>query len=238
MKIALVGYGRMGKAIEAIAQEEGHEIGLRITSANAQELTAENLQGTDVAIEFSLPKTAPENIETCLRAGIPVVCGATAWQEEWPRIEGVVEETGGALLAAANFSIGVNLLYAVNRYLADLMAQQSQYDVRMKEIHHTRKLDAPSGTAIHLAEAILQRLNRKQVWVNEATEDPRKLAILSERVGDVKGTHEVTYRSEIDTISIRHEAHSRRGFAEGALRAAEWIIGKQGVLGMEDMLGL
>jgi len=238
MKIALVGYGRMGKAIEAIAQEEGHEIVLRITSANAQELGVENLRRAEVAIEFSRPETAPANIETCLRAGIPVVCGATGWQEEWPRIEGVVEETGGALLAAANFSIGVNLLFAVNRYLADLMAQQPQYELSMREAHHVHKLDAPSGTAIHLANEILKRLPRKESWVNGPTDDFQKLPILSEREGEINGIHEVIYRSEIDTLSIRHEAHSRRGFAEGALRAAEWIIGKKGVLGMEDMLGL
>lgn len=234
----------MGKAIEGLARDAGHEIILRIDDTNLKELTEENLQKADVAIEFSRPEGAFENIRACLESGLPVVSGTTGWLDRFEEAKVLCRETNGAFLYASNFSIGVNLFFALNRYLAELMAGQEQYDVAMEEIHHTQKLDAPSGTAITLAEAVLQRLRRKEDWVSieEGNADnPQSgqtdISITSKRIGRTPGTHVVSYRSDIDTITIRHEAHSREGFARGALRAAEWIVGKQGVFEMKDMLG-
>jgi len=244
MKIALLGYGKMGKAIEGLARGAGHEIILRIDDGNLDDLKEENLQSADVAIEFSRPEGAFENIRTCLEAGVPVVSGTTGWLDRFEEAKVLCREKNGAFLYASNFSIGVNLFFALNRYLAELMAGQEQYDVAMEEIHHTQKLDAPSGTAITLAEAILQRLRRKEDWVSIEGEKEDKakpgqndIPITSKRIGQVAGTHEIAYRSDIDTITIRHEAHSREGFARGALQAAEWIVGKEGVFEMSDMMG-
>lgn len=245
MKIALIGYGKMGQTIDRLAKAAGHEVVLKISSSNAAELTPENLRPADVAIEFSRPETAFENITLCLRSGVPVVVGTTGWLDRLEEAKNRCKINGGAFLYASNFSIGVNIFFAVSRYLAGLMEGRPQYDVRMEEIHHTQKLDHPSGTAITLAEGILNEISRKKFWTarlegddngqNGATAE--QLPILSKRIEHVPGTHIVTWASGIDTIEISHTAHSREGFAAGALAAAEWIIGKQGYFEMKDMLG-
>ncbi|MEN0006792.1 MAG: 4-hydroxy-tetrahydrodipicolinate reductase [Bacteroidota bacterium] len=237
MRIGLLGYGKMGKAIEPIAIERGHEIGLKITSQNSKDLTASSIAQLDVAIEFSRPETAFDNIKCCLEQKVPVVVGTTAWLDRLDEAKALCEKTGGALLWASNFSIGVNLFFAVNRILAKYMADQPQYAVALEEIHHTQKLDAPSGTAITLAEAILAELPNKKSWKNTATTDESTIPIVSKREGQVPGTHEIVYQSPIDTITIRHEAHSRKGFAMGAVLAAEWLVGKAGFFDMNDFLG-
>lgn len=237
-KIAILGYGKMGKAIEQLALDAGDDIVLRIDADNTEELTTDNIKAADVAIDFSRPEAGFHNITFCLRAGVPVVSGTTGWLDRFGEVEKLCAEQEGAFFYASNFSVGVNLFFALNRQLAQLMEDWPQYQPEMTEIHHTQKLDAPSGTAITLAEAMMERLSRKSAWRNEATEDPAVIPILSEREGDVKGTHEIRYASPVDTITIRHEAHSREGFAKGALQAAHWLVGKQGVFGMKDMLGL
>jgi len=237
MKIALIGYGKMGKTIERLAREKGHDIVLIIDKDNAQDFTKENLQKADVAIEFSQPESALENIKKCLEAGVPIIVGTTGWLEHLDEARTICERTGNAMIQATNFSIGVNLFFALNRYLAKMMNIQSQYDVQIEEIHHTQKLDAPSGTAITLANGILQEIERKTKWVNHDTDVKHELSILSKRIDPAPGTHEVTYRSDIDTIKISHEAHSREGFALGAIAAAEWIVGKKGFFTMQDVLG-
>ncbi len=237
MKIVLIGYGKMGKAIEKIALTEGHEVVLKIGSDNVAELTKAGLQQADVAIEFSRPETAFANIQLCLEAGIPVVVGTTGWLDHWEEAKSLCVKQGGALFVASNFSVGVNIFFALNRYLAKLMEQQAQYEVTMEEIHHTQKLDAPSGTAITLAEGILAEISRKKSWVKGDDGNAAEIPIVSKREGQVPGTHKIQYLSEIDTLTIQHEAHSREGFARGALQAAGWIIGKKGAFGMSDMLG-
>ena len=221
MKIALLGYGKMGRTIESLATAAGDEIVLRIGSANAADLTTEKLRRADVAIDFSLPDTAFDNVSACLRAGVPVVCGTTAWLDRLEEAKQLCADTKGAFLYASNFSVGVNIFFAVNRYLADLMREQPQYGVRVEETHHTAKLDAPSGTAKTLAEAL-----------------PPGTRITAHRVDPAPGTHVVTYDSPIDSIEIKHTAHSREGFARGALQAARWLVGKEGFFGMADVLGL
>ncbi|MCB0598305.1 MAG: 4-hydroxy-tetrahydrodipicolinate reductase [Phaeodactylibacter sp.] len=237
MKIALLGYGKMGRAIEQLALQDGDEIVLRADSGTSEEAARDFIQSADVAIEFSRPESAFGNIRLSLEAGVPVVCGTTAWLDRLEEAKALCEKCQGALLYASNFSIGVNLFFALNRYLAEMMAQLPQYKARMEEIHHAQKLDAPSGTAITLAEDILERMPGLSRWVNEQAGSPQELPILSKREGDVPGTHEVQYASAIDTITIRHEAHSREGFARGALLAARWLVGKQGYFEMKDMLG-
>lgn len=237
-KIAILGYGKMGKAIEQLALDAGDEIVLRIDASNTGELRADNLKKAAVAIDFSRPEAGFENIMACIEAGIPVVSGTTGWLDRYAEVERACREKEGAFFYASNFSIGVNLFFALNQQLAELMEDWPQYRPEMTEIHHTQKLDAPSGTAITLAEALLERLSRAREWRNEPTEAEGVLPIVSEREGDVKGTHEIRYRSDVDTIMIRHEARSREGFARGALQAAHWLIGKTGVFGMKDMLGL
>lgn len=242
MKIAIIGYGKMGKTIEKLALEAGHEVILKIDSRNQSSLTGENLRKADVAIEFSRPETAFENIKTCLKAGIPVVVGTTAWLDKLDEAKKLCEKTDGAFFYASNFSIGVNIFFALSRYLAGLMDDQPQYDVSMEEIHHKQKLDHPSGTAITLAEGILKNLHRKSAWV-ASLDEPKpgisgsELPIVSKRIDPAPGTHIVTWASGIDTIEISHTAHSREGFAAGALAAAEWIVGKKGSFEMKDMLG-
>ena len=242
MRIAIIGYGKMGKTIERLALKNGHEIVLKISSQNLSDLTPENLQRADAAIEFSRPERAFDNIATCLQAGVPVVVGTTAWLGRLEEAKKLCTETGGAFFYASNFSIGVNIFFAVNRYLAGLLNEQPQYDVRMEEIHHTQKLDHPSGTAITLAEGILKKLDRKSSWaasLNAPKSDitASELPIVSKRIDPAPGTHIVTWASDIDTIEISHTAHSREGFAASALAAAEWIVGKTGFFEMKDMLG-
>jgi 4-hydroxy-tetrahydrodipicolinate reductase len=237
MRIALIGYGKMGKAIEKIALARGHEIVLRIQSANLQDRTIENLQKADVAIEFTGPEAALDNIQQCLLAGTPVVSGSTGWLAEWNSVAQTCTEKKGAFLYASNFSVGVNIFFEINKQLAALMSNQMSYDVQITEIHHTQKKDAPSGTAITLAEQVLEKLSRKRRWVNHPSKLPEDLAIISERTDPAPGTHIVDYQSGVDTISITHTAHNREGFAIGAVLAAEFLQHKTGIFGMKEVLG-
>jgi len=238
MNIALIGYGKMGRAIEEIALQKGHNIVLRISSKNTGELTAEHLQKADVAIEFTNPHSAIDNIKKTLDAGVPVVCGSTGWLQHWEEMKAYCEEKKGALLYASNFSIGVNLFFELNTYLAKLMASYPDYDVMLEEIHHTQKKDAPSGTAITLAEQILQHITNKKRWVNDKSNDKEDLSIISKRIDPASGTHTIKYSSNIDDIEITHTAHNRRGFASGAILAAEFLQNKEGIYTMKDVLHL
>ncbi|MFZ9695744.1 MAG: 4-hydroxy-tetrahydrodipicolinate reductase [Chitinophagaceae bacterium] len=237
MKIALIGYGKMGKAIEEIALQKGHEIVLRVNTESRDTLRIEELREAQVAIEFTTPHAAKENILLCFQAGIPVVCGSTGWTSELPSIENICKQQQGSLLYASNFSVGVNLFFELNKKLAALMAPQSSYEVILEEIHHTQKKDAPSGTAITLAEQILQAIDRKKQWVNDISENPEDLEIISQRIDPAPGTHHVKYSSVVDDIEIIHTAHSRKGFAAGAVLAAEFLVNKKGVYSMKDVLG-
>lgn len=238
MKIALIGYGKMGHAIEEIALQKSYEIVLKIDVNNSNELTKENLQKANVAIEFTSPHSAVENLKKCFDAGVPVVCGSTGWLEKWNEIKQYCLDKNGSFVYASNFSIGVNLFFEVNTFLAKLMEKHKEYDVLLEEIHHTQKKDAPSGTAITLAEQVLQNITRKKVWVNHISDKNEELAIISERIDPAPGTHKVKYRSSIDDIEIIHTAHNRKGFASGAVLAAEFIQGRKGVYNMKDVLGL
>ena len=232
MKIALLGYGRMGKAIEKIALERGHEIVIR---KDLEPLEAD-LSIADVAIDFSHPNAAFENIVSCIDAGVPVVSGTTGWLEKMPEVKNYCRQKKGDFLYASNFSIGVNVFFNLNAYLARLMSQIRGYEVSMEEIHHVHKLDAPSGTAISLAEGILESSAKESWTIDEPKE--KEFHIRVKREGEVPGTHIVNYDSEVDSISIMHKAHSRTGFALGAVVAAEWIAGKKGVFSMHDVLGI
>lgn len=235
MKIALIGYGKMGRAIDGLAASEGCEVILRIDHDNPQDYA--RLGEADAAIEFSQPESAVANILRCFEAGLPVVSGTTGWLDRMAEVESRCREAGGAFFYASNYSIGVNVLFALNRFLAERMNALGDYDIRLEETHHTQKLDAPSGTAITLARDILARVERKKNWVSGEAQGPEELPILSQRVDPAPGEHRVIYRSAIDEIEIRHEAFSREGFARGALQAAKWLKGRKGVFGMGDMLG-
>ncbi len=238
MKIALIGYGKMGHAIEEIAVEKAHEIVLRVSIENVEDFTIENVQQADVAIEFSTPHSAAENIMKCMDAGVPVVCGTTGWLDQWDNIKQYCLDKNGTLLYASNFSIGVNLFFELNSFLARMMSKYHEYDVMLEEIHHTQKKDAPSGTAITLAEQVLQHITSKKLWVNHISDNPEELEIISERVDPIPGIHKVRYKSEIDDIEIIHTAHSRKGFAAGAVLAAKFVHGKKGIFEMRDVLNL
>ena len=238
MKIVLIGYGRMGKAIEEISVSRKHDIVQKISSGNKNELTKENLRLADVAIEFTSPGNAVENIIACLEAGIPVVSGTTGWLQHYDKIRKICLEKKGAFLYASNFSVGVNIFFEINKRLASLMADHAAYDVSIQEIHHTQKKDAPSGTAITLAEQVLNEVHRKRKWVNDNSGNVTDLLISSKRIDPAAGTHSVKYTSDIDDIEIIHTAHNRTGFATGAVLAAEFIIGKRGIFGMKEVLGL
>jgi 4-hydroxy-tetrahydrodipicolinate reductase len=237
MKIALIGYGKMGKAIEEVALDKGHEIVLKIDVQNNEDFTKENLQKADVAIEFTGPHSAYENVKKCIQSGVPVVSGSTGWLEKWNEISALCDTNNGSLVYSSNYSIGVNLFFELNKQLAKLMEPYDSYDVNMKEIHHTEKKDAPSGTAITLAEQILANLGRKNQWVNNPSSTPSDLLITSERIDPAPGTHTVTYQSPIDTIEITHTAHNRKGFATGAVLAAEFAKNKSGIFTMKEVLG-
>ncbi|MEJ7913092.1 MAG: 4-hydroxy-tetrahydrodipicolinate reductase [Chitinophagaceae bacterium] len=238
MRIALIGYGKMGKLIEQLALENGHEVVLRLNSENRSELTPEALSAADVAIEFTTPHTAYENVSACLRAGTPVVCGSTGWNHQMPAIRAYCREVNGCFLYASNFSIGVNLFFEVNKQLARLMRRQTAYEASITEVHHRQKKDQPSGTAVTLAEQVLEEITRKRKWVNEEPASPDDLYIRSERIDPAPGTHHVKYTSAIDDIEIIHTAHNRNGFALGALAAAEFVCGRQGIYSMSDVLSL
>lgn len=232
MKIALLGYGKMGKTIEIFALSRGHEIVLRKTSGD----TYDGLEQADVAIDFSVPSAAVVNITTCLNAGIPVVSGTTGWLEDYDMMVKLCKEKSGAFLYGSNFSLGVNLFFSLNEYLAKMMRRFPEYKIAMEEIHHTQKLDAPSGTAITLARTIIDNSDYSS-WALSAKADD-ELQIDAKRIENVPGTHSVFYTSDVDTIEIRHTAHSRDGFALGAVMGAEWLAGKQGVFSMKDVLEL
>lgn len=238
MKLALIGYGKMGKEIEKIALDRGHEVVLTIDITNRNELTVANLQKADVAIEFTIPTSAIANYKLCFEAGIPVVSGTTGWLEKLPEVHQLCRDLNGTFFYASNYSLGVNIFFAINKKLAQLMAGHPEYTVEMKEIHHTQKLDAPSGTAITLAEAILENIPAKTGWVNHPTDNPHEIGIISERIGQVPGTHIITYDSEVDTIEIAHSAKNRKGLAFGAVLAAEFSFGKKGILSMNDLLNI
>ncbi len=236
MKIALIGYGKMGKEIEQILLSRGHSVPLIIDIDNRADLCAEKMQGIDVAIEFTTPGTAFDNIAACLRLGVPVVAGTTGWMNRFTEAEALCRELGGGFFYASNYSVGVNLFFELNRRLAQLMNRFGEYDVTLEEVHHTQKKDAPSGTAVTLAEGILEELDRKKTWICGTTTVPEELEIAAIRRSVVPGTHTVTYESEVDQIQITHTAKSRRGLALGAVMAAEFLTGKQGIYTMSDLM--
>jgi 4-hydroxy-tetrahydrodipicolinate reductase len=245
MKIALLGYGKMGKIIEKIALDRKHEIVLKIDYNNLDDLTVENLQKADVAIEFSTPDSVLGNIQKCFEAHLPIVIGTTGWYGQLQQIKDECESSNNALLYASNFSVGVNIFFHVNQILAKMMNKYPYYDVQVEEIHHTQKLDSPSGTAMTIAEGIIDNLDSKSEWVNvlEQTEGSdaidavkeNQLLIESLRIDSVPGTHTVIYDSEVDMIEFKHTAHNRNGFALGAVLAAEWVQDKKGFFSISDM---
>ena len=235
MKIALIGYGKMGKTIENIAIQRGHDVILRLDVNNPEDFS--KLHQADVAIEFTRPESAYDNLQRCIEVGVPVVCGTTGWLARYDDMVRYCHECNGTFLYASNYSIGVNIFFEINRRLAVMMNSYPMYDVKMTEIHHTQKLDAPSGTAITLAEGVLKNIDRKTNWLCDTEGGENDLIITSKRIDPAPGTHTVTYDSPIDSIEITHTAHSREGFATGAVLAAEWIAGKKGVFSMKDMLG-
>ncbi len=236
MKIALLGYGKMGKEIEKIALERGHEIVVKIDVESDWTKAKALLASADVAIEFSTPQSTIQNIFHSFDVNVPVVVGTTGWMEKLDHVKEVCEKNSQTLFYASNFSIGVNLFFEINRKFAAMMNKQSGYNVSMEEIHHTEKLDSPSGTAIRLAEVIMEKFDGKKSWVNNSTDKEDVLGIISKRIDKVPGTHTVTWSSEIDDIELKHTAHNRKGFALGAVMAAEWVSDKRGVFTMHDML--
>lgn len=236
MKIALLGYGKMGKAIEALLSEYGHSCVGKFNSENPA--TIETLSQADVAIEFSTPEQCSKNIALCFEASVPVVVGTTAWYEQYDEVISKMK-SDSAILSATNFSIGVQITFHLNKELARVMSKFPEYTASIEEIHHTAKLDKPSGTAITLAEGILENAPNLSSWkLDEERQNENELSIIALRLPDVPGTHAVRYTSEIDTIELKHEAHSRKGFAAGAIRAAEFLHGKSGVYTMKDVLNL
>lgn len=244
MKIALLGYGKMGKIIEKIALSRKHEIVLTIDHDTLHDLTPENLQKADVVIEFTTPASVLSNIEQCFNADVPVVIGTTGWYEKLPEVKQQCIEGNKSLLWASNFSVGVNVFFHVNKLLAKVMNRYPYYEVQVEEIHHTQKMDSPSGTAITIAEGIINNTNTKNEWVNVLTTDdkdddasvaPNQLLIESLRIDSVPGTHTVIYDSEVDSIEFKHTAHNRNGFALGAVLAAEWLHDKKGFYSVEAM---
>ncbi|MBL0341751.1 MAG: 4-hydroxy-tetrahydrodipicolinate reductase [Bacteroidetes bacterium] len=243
MKLALIGYGKMGKELEKAALSRGHEVVLKVNSENSLSIKPINLDSADVAIEFSTPKAVPGNIRMCFSSGLPVVVGTTGWYEELDAIKNECINGNQSMIYASNFSIGVNILFELNRMMANIMNHQPDYDVSIEEIHHSHKLDSPSGTALVLAKDIISLLERKERWIdidpdsNEEThKHPGDLTINSMRLGEVIGTHIVKYRSNVDKLELRHEAYNRTGFAEGAIIAAEWLMNKKGCFTMQDLL--
>jgi 4-hydroxy-tetrahydrodipicolinate reductase len=233
MKIALLGYGKMGKVIERIALERGHEIVLKKSSNSSYT----GLENADVAIDFSIPSAAVANISECFNSGIPVVSGTTGWLEEYSNMVALCEQKNGSFIYGSNFSLGVNLFFELNDYLAKMMSKFKNYSASMEEIHHTQKLDAPSGTAISLAKGIIENTEYTN-WTLDANPKEKELPIEALRIENVPGTHSIFYTSEVDTIEIKHTAHSRDGFALGSIIAAEWLVGKKGVFTMKDVLDL
>lgn len=243
MKIILFGYGKMGQLVEKFADKKQHEISLIIDENNREQITAEDLRGKgDIAIDFSIPDGALDNIKLCFEANIPLVMGTTGWYEHLDKVKEECLKTENSFLFGSNFSIGVNILFHVNKLLAKVMSPYKQYDVQVEEIHHTEKKDAPSGTAITLAEGVLENIEDKSGWVNYVVDEehtivpkPNELLIESLRIEDVRGTHTVLYSSEVDQIELKHTAHTRDGFALGAIIAAEWLLDKKGFYEVTDI---
>ena len=225
----------MGHEIERVLLSRGHSVNLIIDQNNTADLCADRLQGIDVAIEFTTPSTAYDNIRTCIEAGTAIVSGTTGWTQRLPELQELCRAKGGAMIYSSNYSLGVNIAFAINRRLAELMNRFADYDVRIEEVHHIHKKDTPSGTAITLANDIIARLDRKDGWVNVPTDDAAKIEIASVREGEVAGIHTVTYDSADDTLSLRHSLKSRRALATGAVIAAEFVCGRKGVFTMEDL---
>lgn len=238
MNIAIIGYGKMGKAIEQIALQRGHLIPLKIHIDNTEEFTLEAIKNCDVAIEFTGPHSAVDNIKKCLEAGVPVVSGSTGWMNELESIKSLCTSTNGSFIYSSNYSIGVNIFFELNRKLASLMKGLPDYNVSMEEIHHTEKKDAPSGTAITLAEQIIEANPVLTAWVNEKAKSSDELPIISKRIDPASGTHSIAYKSAVDDIEIIHTAHNRTGFALGAVMAAEFIAHKKGIFNMQQVLGI
>jgi 4-hydroxy-tetrahydrodipicolinate reductase len=236
MKIAIIGYGKMGVAIENIATERGHNVVLKINLDNMHDFTIENLKKCDVAIEFTEPNAVIANIYKCFEANLPVVVGTTGWYNKFDEIKSACLTTNNTLLHATNYSLGVNIFFELNKKLAQLMNNYPSYRVMMEEIHHTEKKDAPSGTAITLTEGIIENMDRKTKWVNQNTTQENELSIISKRVNDVPGTHEIFYKSAEDDITITHTAYNRNGFALGAVIGAEYIVNKKGIFTMKEVL--
>jgi 4-hydroxy-tetrahydrodipicolinate reductase len=236
MNIALVGYGKIGRTIETLGLKQGHSFPLIIDVDNTADLNPERLKGIDAVIEFTAPASAPGNILHCIDMGLPVVSGTTGWNDRFGEVEEYCRKRGGAFFYASNFSIGVNILFALNRQLAGIMDRFPEYRASIQEIHHIHKLDAPSGTAITLAEQIISRQERLRGWSLEQGEDPAVLHIEAVREGEVRGKHTITYESGLDSISLAHVAKSRDAFATGALMAASWIRDRTGIFGMSDLL--
>ena len=237
MRITIIGYGRMGKEVESMAFSRGHEVILRIDMENTADFDSELFDQSDVAIEFTTPDTAFDNISRCIQRGIPVVSGTTGWTDRLPLVSKQVESEGGSFIHSSNFSMGVNILFNLNKRLAGIMDGIMAYDVTLEEIHHIMKKDAPSGTAINLAEDIISECKRYKSWNSAESPGQGRVGIKSVREGQVTGTHRIEWNSDIDTISIEHKAHSRKGFALGAVFAAEFIHTKKGVFTMNDLLG-
>jgi 4-hydroxy-tetrahydrodipicolinate reductase len=234
LNIALIGYGKMGQEIEEILLQRGHSVSLR--SSSETPFKPEDLKGSDVAIEFSRPEVAVDNIFKCFEAGTPVVCGTTGWYLRLEEVKTEAVEKAGSLLYASNFSIGMNVVFHINRMLARIMDVQPEYNASISEIHHVKKLDKPSGTGITLAEGILDEMKKYDSWKNEETTENGELPLLSERIGEVPGTHIVSYTSDVDKIELRHDAFNRKGFALGAVKGAEWLFEKKGVYSIHDFL--
>lgn len=233
MKIALLGYGRMGKTIEQIALQRGHKIVLKVD----ENTESYDITTADIAIDFSIPSVAFNNISNCLNNNVPVVCGTTGWLDKFNNAKELCQQKNGGFIYASNFSLGVNIFFELNEYLAKIMHNLKQYEISMEEIHHTKKLDAPSGTAITLAEGIIKNSD-KESWSLNVTNKETEIPIVAKRIDDVPGTHSIEYKSAIDTIDIKHTAHNRDGFALGAVIAAEWLVDKKGVFTMKDVLGI
>ena len=233
MKIALLGYGRMGKTIEQFAIQRGHEIVLKVD----ENTESYDIKIADVAIDFSIPSVAFNNISNCLNNNVPVVSGTTGWLEKFEDAKKLCKENNGGFIYSSNYSLGVNIFFELNSYLAKMMKNLKQYEITMEEIHHTKKLDEPSGTAITLAEGIINNTDKKS-WALNVTTNENEIPIVAKRIEDVPGTHSIKYASAVDTIDIKHTAHSRDGFALGAVIAAEWLIGKTGTFTMKDVLGI
>jgi 4-hydroxy-tetrahydrodipicolinate reductase len=238
MKIAIIGYGKMGKTIERLALNNNDEVVLKIDDTNLDQFTEENLKKADVAIEFSTPSVAFDSISRCIKAGVPTVSGTTGWLDKFSIIEDMCKDGKGAFFYASNFSVGVNIFFKLNEYLAKIMNNFSQFAIDVDETHHVHKLDAPSGTAITIAEGIIENVERKASWVKENAENDAQIAIKSHRIGEHPGEHVVKYDSPIESIEILHSSKTREGLAMGALMAAKFLIGKKGIYGMDDLLKL